>query len=256
MSYINRSQVIKEFQELIQKDLNKKINYMPEEFNAQQLHALNLFKQRIFLEEVIEETIAFNRSLVFDPAGGSIKLTNSAEELVEVFKLRSDVYGGLNYQDEFPDTIEGLNFDIYDKKAAIFYYQKDSKATGTCRLIFDSKNKLPSETKMSFDSIREKYNTIGELSRLIVRNEKKGLNLEFKNLMQAIYIFFMNNNIDITLLAIIKDHYKLYTKFGGSEIISDMDENGYGNLGIPTYLLTWDPSQVSNFFKKMFLNQK
>ena len=68
--------------------------------------------------------------------------------------------------------------------------------------------------------------------------------------MQGIYTLFTYNDLDITVLAIIKEHYKLYTKFGGSEIIKEL--NNYGKVGHEMYLLTWDPSQASKFFKKAF----
>ena len=101
--------------------------------------------------------------------------------------------------------------------------------------------------------MRKKYNTIGELSRLIVKNESKGLSLEFKYLMAAIHNFFIHNDIDMTFLVIVKEHYKLYTKFGGSSIIKEFDD--YGKLGHGTMVLSWNPDEVSKFFKKAFLGK-
>lgn len=252
MIYINHNSAIEQLSELIDNSLNKNLNYMPENFNQQQFNALELLKKRIFLEEVVDESISFNRQLNWEVANKKLNLVSTAEELVEVFKLRSRIYTSLNYQKEFPDVIEGLNFDVYDKNAAILFYRSNSKITGTTRLIFDSSNRLPSEKKSSFNSLRKKFGTIGELSRLIVEKKTKGLSLEFKYLMQGIHTLFMNNEIDITILSIIKEHYKLYTKFGGSNIIHETDE--LGSLGHPTYILTWDPSSASSFFKRVFLN--
>lgn len=181
----------------------------------------------------------------------NLHLVQTAEELIEVFKLRSNIYTELGYTKEFPEIIEGFSFDKFDKNAAILFCSSNEKITGTTRLIFDSSNNLPTENKTSFKSIRDNYKKVGELSRLIVKSEKKGLNLEFKNLMQGIYTLFTYNDLDITVLAIIKEHYKLYTKFGGSEIIKEL--NNYGKVGHEMYLLTWDPSQASKFFKKAFL---
>ena len=251
MIYINRNKSITQLREIIDSSFNNPIGYMPKDFNREQNHALKLLKERVFLEETVEEAIAFNKQLNWEETHSNLKLVTTAEQLVQVFKLRSDVYSDLGYQEEFPDTIQGLNFDKYDKNAAILYYESESHITGTTRLIFDSLNKLPSEGKFSFDDMRNKYGVIGELSRLIIRNEKKGLNLEFKYLMQGIHTLFKNNKIDITLLAIIQEHYKLYTKFGGSEIIAEIDD--FGNMEHSIYLLSWDPSLVSNFFKKVFL---
>jgi len=251
---INKNNSIMALQELVEQNISTKLSYMPESFNAQQQQALELFKQRLFLEKTIDEAISFNKNINFPNENKNLHLATTAEDLIDVFKLRSDVYGSINYQEEFPDEIEGLNFDKYDSNSAIVFIKNNKIITGTTRLIFDSTNKLPSENKFSFNSIREKYSVIGELSRLIVRNENKGLSLEFKYIMKAIYLLFMNNNIDITLLSIINEHYKLYTKFGGSEIINDYGD--YGKLGHSVITLAWNPSQVSPFFKKAFLGQK
>lgn len=252
MVYVNHNKAIRELGKLLDKSLNKNLNYMSENFNKEQHNAVELLKSRIYLEEVIDECVSFNKKLNWERTHKNLNLATTTEDLVEVFKLRSNVYTNLNYQEEFPDTLEGLNFDKYDKNSAILFYKSNSKITGTTRLIFDSKNKLPTEKKISFDNLRDKYGTIGELSRLIVEKEKKGLNLEFKYLMQGIHTLFMNNKIDITILTIIKEHYKLYTKFGGSKIIHEIDN--FGNLGHSTYILTWNPSLVSSFFKRIFLN--
>jgi len=252
MIYINHNSALKQLKNIVDSSFNKTTNYMPESFNTQQSYAFELLKKRILLEEIVEESVAFNKRLNWEETNKNLKLVNTVEELIEVFKIRSDVYTDIGYQDEFPDTIEGLNFDKFDKNAAILFYTSNSQITGTTRLIFDSNNKLPSESKFSFDNVRNQYPTIGELSRLIVGNETKGLNLEFKYLMQGIHTIFMHNKIDITLLAIIKEHYKLYTKFGGNEIIQEV--NDYGKLGHDVYILSWNPSLASNFFKRAFLS--
>lgn len=251
MIYINHNAAIKQMTNLIDHSFNQTQDFIPKAFLAEQKNALALLKKRVLLEEIIEESIYFNQNLNWEKTNENLHLVNTVEDLIEVFKLRSDIYTDIGYQHEFPDTIEGLNFDKYDKNAAILFYKSESKVTGTTRLIFDSHNKLPTEKKVSFENIRENYETIGELSRLIIGNNKKGLNVEFKYLMQGIHTLFMHNKIDITILAIIKEHYKLYTKFGGSEIIQEMDD--YGDLGHEMYLLSWNPSMVSSFFKKVFL---
>jgi len=69
--------------------------------------------------------------------------------------------------------------------------------------------------------------------------------------MKAIYILFTNNDIDITLLGIKKEHYKLYTKFGGSSIIKELDN--YGKIDLDALILSWNPNEVSNFFRRSFL---
>jgi predicted GNAT family N-acyltransferase len=190
---------------------------------------------------------------VRDYENKNLRLTTTAEELIEVFKLRSDVYTSIDYQNEFPDTIEGLNFDIFDKNSAIIYYKNNNKVTGSIRLIFDSYNKLPSEEKLSFDSFRQQYNVVGEISRNVVYNEGRGLNLEFKYLMCGIYNIFKNNKIDIALSGIKQEHLKLFKKLGGVDIVKEMDS--YGSLDVPFYIISYNPSQASKFFKKVFLEE-
>ena len=88
----------------------------------------------------------------------NLSIVTNAEDLIKVFELRSDVYQNINYQKEFPDLIDGLNLDIYDKNSAIIFYKNDQNISGTTRLIFDSENKLPSDKIFSFDNIRKQYN--------------------------------------------------------------------------------------------------
>ena len=248
---INKNNSLQALETLVKQNISTQLSYMPDSFNKEQHRALELFQQRLFLEKTIDETISFNKTMIFPNENKNLHLATTAEDLVDVFKLRSDVYTSINYQEEFPDPIEGLNFDQYDCNSAILFYKNNNIATGTTRLIFDSNNKLPSEDKVSFDNMRKKYNVIGELSRLIVRNETKGLSLDFKYLMSGIYHLFNNNEIDITLLGIKEEHYKLYSKFGGSNIIHELQN--YGNIDFSALILSWDPSEVSNFFKKAFL---
>ncbi len=252
MSYINKSEILQQLQGLVQENLYKNLDYMPIKFNEQQRYALELFKKRIFLEEIIEETILFNKKLIWENKNKNLHLTSTAEDLVEVFKLRSDVFAKVGYQDAFPDTIERLNFDKYDKYSAIIYYKNNKVISGTCRLIFDSKDKLPSESVLSFETIRKEYKNIGELSRNSIKHKTNGLSLDFKYLMNGVHNVFNNNEIDLTLSGIKKEHFKLCSKFGGIEIVKELDH--YGVIKEPCLIISWDPSQASKFFKKTFLS--
>jgi len=250
---INKNNSLMALEELIKQNINTKLSYMPDSFNQQQHHALELFKQRLFLEKTIDEAISFNKNLVFEQENKNLHLTTTAEDLIDVFKLRSDVYTQINYQDEFPDTIEGLNFDKYDSNSAILFYRNDNIVTGTTRLIFDSNNKLPSEKNFSFNKIRQNNNVICELSRLVIDNNK-GLSLEFKYLTSGIFDIFRTNDVNLILSGIKQEHYKLYSKFGGFKVEEIL--TNYGALDIPFFITSWDPSKVSSFFKKAFLDQK
>ena len=254
MVYINKNMVINQLQEVIENSFEKKVANLPKSFQQQQLQAIEILKKSILYEEVIEEAISFNRSLDWDYDNLNVKLTTTAEELVDVFKLRSDVFRSIDYLDEFPDTIDGLNFDIYDKNSAIIYYKNNNQPSGTIRLIFDSKNKLPSEEKSCFISMRKEYGKIGKISRNVVLNEGKGLNLEFKYLMCGIYNIFINNDIDIALSGIKQEHLKLFKKLGGVEVIEELES--YGTLDVPCYIISYNPNHASKFFKKVFLNQR
>ncbi len=233
MANLNKNILLNQLQELVKSNIEKKFNYLPDSFSIQQAEAFETFKKRIFLENMIEETIAFNKNLNWENRFESLKLTTTAEELVEVFKLRSEVYHQINYQNECPDTIEGLNFDIFDKNSAVLYYQREKEVTGTCRLIFDSENKLPSEEKLTFDIQRKKHGVIGEISRNIVKHRGQGLNLEFRYLMAGVYDVFINNEIGLTLSGIRKDHLKLFSKFGGIEVVHELER--YGEVDMPFF---------------------
>ena len=142
MQNINKNLALQELQELLVSNFSKSLDYMPNDFNTQQQQMLQMFKNRIFLEEIVEETISFNKKINWDFSLKNLNIVRNAEELIEVFKLRSDVYTDINYQKEFPDVIDGLNFDLFDKNSAIIFYQNEKNITGTTRLIFDSENKL------------------------------------------------------------------------------------------------------------------
>ncbi|PLY06968.1 MAG: hypothetical protein C0625_07170 [Arcobacter sp.] len=251
MININKNISLNQLQVFVQNNFQQKVDYLPNSFIEEQKKALEVFNKRIFLEKVIDESISFNKSLSWNYENKNLKLTTTAEELIKVFKLRSDVFAEINYQEEFPDTIEGLNFDKFDTHSAIIYYHNNKEVSATIRLIFDSKDKLPSEGKVKFDDMRVKYNRIGEISRNIVKHRGAGLNQEFKYLMCGIYNVFINNDIDIALSGIKKEHLKLFKKLGGVEIYKELE--GYGSLDIPCLIISYNPSLASKFFKKVFL---
>lgn len=253
MTNINKNVSLNQLREVVNYSFEKNFDYLPDSFYKEQKKALEIFNKRIFLESVIEETIAFNKSLVFPKESENLKLTKNAEELIEVFKLRSNIYASFNYQEEIPDNIEGLNFDNFDKNSAIIYTSTNGQIRGTARLIFDSKNKLPSENKFSYDYLREDSKTIGEISRLSIQKQENSLSLDFKNLMKGLHCIFTNNKIDITISGIKEEHYKLYEKFGG--IKREHELSSYGKIETPFLIISWDPSKASKFFKKAFLKE-
>ncbi len=248
MVNINKNHLLGELEKLIMQDIKNKDNLNELQGTESKL---SLFRKRVFLEETIDNTIAFNQSLNWDDSTENIHLVRTAEELLEVYKLRSDVYTGLNYGNEFPDYIEGFNFDLYDHNSAIVYSTVNKEVTGTCRLIFDSHKRLPIEDKYSLDYLRDKYNSIGEVSRLMIKQNKKGLNVEFKYLTKGIYLILRDNPINASVSVIKQEHFKLYSKFGGFHKEKELD--GYGFLKSKFVITSWNPREITPFFKKMFL---
>lgn len=253
MTNINKNVSLNLLREVINSSFEKKLPSLPDSFYKEQQKALEIFNKRIFLESVIEETIAFNKSLVFPKESKTLKLTKSAEELIEVFKLRSNVYTSINYQKEFPDSIVGLNFDSFDKNSAIIFNKTNNKVTGTVRVIFDSSNKLPTENKYSFDYLRDDSLVLSETSRFIIEKQADVLSLDFKNLFKGMHNILTNNKIDIAVSGIKAEHYKMYSKFGGVKIEQEL--KSYGKLETPFLIISWNPLKVSKFFKKAFLKE-
>lgn len=85
----------------------------------------------------------------------------------------------------------------------------------------------------------------------MIINNNSGLNLDFKKLTLGIYLVLIQNDLKATISVISKDHFKLYSKFGGFKIEKDL--SSYGKLNSNFVITSWDISNVSKFFKKAFL---
>jgi len=203
------------------------------------------------LADILSSAIAFNKALIWDENSTNLYLATTVRELIEVFKLRSEVYKDLGYNSEFPDIIEGLNFDDYDRCSAILYTKVNGTITGTCRVIFDSDQKLPIDSYFSLNYLREQHKNIVELSRLVVKKQHNGLSQEFKLLFKGVYLISTHNNITKTISVIKNDHYKLYQKFGDVKIEKQFDL--YGTLNNKFIITLWNLAEISNFFRKAFL---
>ena len=245
MVSLNKNRALNELRGVIQKSVYERIEV------EEQNRILELFTTRIFLEETIDKAISFNKNLDWDRQNPHYQLTTTAEDLIEVFKLRSDVYTSIEYQEEFPDTIEGLNFDKYDHNSAIVYCKKNKEYTGTSRIIFDSKHKLPSEEKFSFDYLREKNIKLCETSRFTIKKDSTQLSFDFKNIMRAFHEITTNNSADLIVSGIREEHFKMYSKFGGIHIEKELDS--YGHIEVPFLIISWNPYEASKFFKRSFL---
>lgn len=69
--------------------------------------------------------------------------------------------------------------------------------------------------------------------------------------MTATYDVITNNNLDLMIYSIAKDHYKLYSKFGGIKIEKELD--AFGELDGGFFVISWNPYEVSKFYKRSFL---
>eukprot|EP00767_Chilomastix_cuspidata_P007376 gnl/Chilomastix_cuspidata/8033.p1 GENE.gnl/Chilomastix_cuspidata/8033~~gnl/Chilomastix_cuspidata/8033.p1 ORF type:complete len:262 (-),score=38.31 gnl/Chilomastix_cuspidata/8033:945-1709(-) len=254
MFNINKNTSLYQLEELVKKDLQDRVDYLPESFYEEQKKVLEIFKKRIELEKIIEETITFNKKINWKNNTKNLYLVKTAEELIDVFKLRSDIYAKYGYSKEFPDTIDGLSFDNYDTHSAIIYYKTDnSKATGSIRLIIGTEeNKLPTEDKIDLQYLKNIYSSMGEISKLVVDSKRKGLNLEFKYLLRGVYEVFFHNNIEFILSAIKTSDFKLYKKLGNFELIKEIPS--YGKIKEPFSVISYDPISVSDFSKKSILS--
>lgn len=206
------------------------------------------------LTEILKNAVEFSQNIIWPYTDNHLSLATSKEELVEIFKLRSAVYDKMGYKKEFPDLLEGFNFDMYDSHAAIFYVQQHGKITGTCRIIFDQDRHLPIDTNYSLDDFRQKEKRIAELSRFIIDSNVAGLSPEFKLLIKGMYGIIIYNSIDMAVSVIAQKHFKFYEKVGGFKHEALLKT--YGKLPNPYIITSWDTAHISSFFKKAFLREK
>ena len=204
-----------------------------------------------FVSKIIKNTIEFNQKLYGLGTLNGVSLATTVEDLIEIFMLRSEVYKEMNYDSEFPEVINGLNFDEYDQHSAIIYSKKEI-ITGTSRLIFDSSDKkLPIDEKFSLDYLRNNGRNLAEASRVIIRNPK-GLKQEFKLMTIDAYRILAAYQMD-AVSVMTEEHLELYNKFGGITI--EKSFKGYVKIDInKVFLITlWNTSEISPFFKRIFL---
>jgi hypothetical protein len=205
------------------------------------------------LIQIISRAIAFNKRLIWENGSKNLFLATTTREFIEIFRLRSEIYTELKYDNEFPDMIKGLNFDAYDENSAILYTKVDGIVTGTCRVIFDSDKKLPIDSHFPLDYLRTENKTIAEISRATIKHSSIGLNQEFKWLTKGVYLISIKNSITKTVSALKNEHLKLYSKFGGLSIEKRFEI--YGGLPNPSIVTVWDALKISNFFKRAFLEK-
>ena len=201
------------------------------------------------LSKDVEEILEFQKTL---PKLGikNLYYPQTKQELIEVFALRSRVYKKEGYDKEFPQLIDGLDYDDYDKVSAILCVKFDSKITGSCRVVFDNPLKLPLEKNYSFDYLREQRGQLCELSRLVV--ERDSLGQEPRLLTKGTYYLLAKKGISTLVSITDKRAYNRYYKnFGGFTV--EHEYNGYGKLEKTFIVSSWDIAKISPFFKRAFL---
>lgn len=176
-------------------------------------------------------------------------LATTENEILEIMKLRSKVFTQLDYNEEFPEEIEGLNFDDFDENSLVFAYRRKNQITGTMRVILDINQNLQSDEKVCLDSLR-KENTLGELSRLAVALEFQKSGVEFKNLFSAAYQIAIKTNINKYILGILEEHKYMYEKFGN---VQTLYEGNYGEINLDCTIISWDVQNPSTYFQKIIL---
>jgi len=216
-------------------------------------YVVNMQEEEIHsIVDFMYKTLHFNKSLKWDKNVKSVSLVTTVKDLIEVYQLRSKIYKEMHYDKEFPDTIKGLNFDLYDLHSAIVYSKSKEGITGTCRIIFDSTDNLPLDKNFSLDYLRVKGKKLAELSRLIIDRQTKSLSQEPRLLTLGAYTVMKKNAMTTLVSVMIEEHYKFYQKFGGFSVEERLQT--YGSLETPFIVTSWEIAEISNFFKKVFLS--
>ena len=201
------------------------------------------------LSNIIKKSIEFNQKICNIGKLNGISLATKVEDLIEIFILRSEVYKEMNYDSEFPEIINGLNFDEYDEHSAIIYSKKKT-ITGTSRLIFDLPDKkLPIDDKFSLDYLRNSGRNLAEASRVIIRSTK-GLKQEFKLMTIDAYRILDSYQMD-AVSVMTQEHLKLYKNFGGLTV--EKSFKSYGTIDEIFLITLWRTREISTFFKRIFL---
>ena len=187
----------------------------------------------------------------------NLKFATTEAEILETMQLRSRAYTKLGYNRQFPEEINGLNYDDFDRNSLILISKFNEKITGTLRIVYDSIINLPSEKMIELNNLRKKYR-LAELSRLIVDPEFRSGNREngsmpFNNLFAGTYWTFHLTHLNKYLMVMKNEHAARYLKFGG---IENLGTTKYENLNQDSQILLWNPSQISKEFEEKILGKK
>lgn len=256
MVNIIKNKTLVEFENIIKNDFKKNYHIFPKELLKSEKEAMKVFKNRIQLEEIIDTTLKLNQSINWKSFNKNIKLVNYAEDLINVFKLRSDVYRPLGYLNEFLENIPGLNYDNYDKYSIILIGKENNKIIGTTRVILDSKLGLQSEKIPEFQEIYKnlRYNNpnkrIVEGSRTVIDSNFRGSQI-LKYFFRSMYELYDELDIGVYTSCMLEEmNSKLYSNIG-FEILKK--SSSYSNIEKEVVLLSWTKENLTPFFKRGIL---
>jgi len=202
------------------------------------------------MAESMYRILQFNKSLAWKE-NKHVFLARTPSDLLEVFQLRSTLFGQVKYSKDIPGDVEGFNFDSLDECSAILYTKSSGMITGTCRVIFDNTMQLPIEKNYTFDDIKKQGNQIAELSRLAILNTDRGLNQDFKYLVKGAYYIMIDNDMDTLVSVMIPEHYRFYKNFGGFVVEKKLES--YIGMKRPFVITSWEVSKISTYFKRLYL---
>jgi len=206
------------------------------------------------LYQTMYHSVKFNQALSLEYPGENLALVADYPSMLKIFQLRSEIYRKLGYDQEFSEEIPGLNYDRHDVRSAILYTTFDHQVTGTCRVIFDSPKGLQMEAQYPLDSYRKAGHKLAELSRLVIKKRGSGLGQEPRLLTVGTYYALKNNGFTMLVSVMTREHSKLYRKFGGFEIVDQLEH--YGSIEKDLVVTVWDITKISRFFKKVFLGRQ
>lgn len=225
-------------------------------------HAINSSTKKKLMEILYYSTL-LNQETLFDKnLIGIANIAKKPEEIIEIMKLRYNVYKELGYNKEFNTEIPGLDFDRFDKNSIFVIYSRNNEITATTRIIKDTVEGLLSEKKYDlktgFNEIRIEnwleHKKIAELSRTVIKPEYQKSGIEFRSMFSDLYNIGKSTDIGNYLMVMPKDMYHALYEKCGMEIIKEIEN--YGNIDKQSVIIKWDINNINPFFKRIILKEK
>lgn len=217
----------------------------------------NLSKKKKLDSIIADVQNCFNNLRLPEYFDYGLKFAITPEEILEVMKLRSKIYTSLGYNKQFPEEINGLNYDDFDRHSLILISRNKNNIVGSLRIVFDSLIGLPSEKMISINNWKKNLN-FAELSRLVVdpnfrSGDKENGSLAFNQLFAGTYWTSHLTDLDRYLMVMKDKHAQRYLEFGG---VTNLGSTKYGNLDQDSQILLWNPSLVGDEFSEKILGKK